>query len=282
MSIERLLLLALATALPHGDDGKVDVAKLKERAHEKDLLLGQLVQLQRRVRSGEMPTDAELALARTSREEVLRGVDVRRALQLGVEPRTVRDRLLPAFAVELDSIAKPRADGATTGSPLLASVLDLEEDLRAEADRRRLKASVPSPFESGPLSKRLDPMATSSDAATSAKDPNAPAPAGDKTLTLPKGLDPRLAGQVLYRAGHYAEALAAWKDVKTPSGEPGLELEYQRADCLLHTDDVQGAIAVWDRLAKEHKDSTWGRQSEFSLRVAKALAAFEQAKKGPQ
>ena len=286
-----LLFVLLGLSAPTGSrcplSGELLSAKeLTEQIHASDKLLAQLFELQRRVRAGELVTDTELALDCPTREEILSGLDVPRAVQLGFEPKSVRDRLQPGFLSELDLLAAQRARRdiglQPDASPLLTLMLDLEQDLWREADRRRQRAGIQSPLDSGPLSQRLqpepppDPKSANAGATRASKTAVPPAP------VLPAGVEPRLVGQAHYKAGRYADALAAWKDVAPSEGGLGLELEYQRADCLMRTDQLDDAIASWQKLASDNPGTSWAAQSEFALRVARTLKLVRETKQAQQ
>jgi len=249
----------------------------REELHARDRLLTQLFELQRRVRAGELPAPSELAAGRTAREQLLAGLDVRRAVQLGFEPRALRDRLLPAFLLEFEQLEAQRTrrdlGPPAEASPLLTMVLDLEQDFWREADRRRQRMGLKSPLDTGPLSQRLQPEAAPG---RETADPVGAAPgarANAAAAALPPSADPQFAGQVHYRAGRYADALALWEPLSPPAGDAGLAFSYQRADCLMRTERVDDAIAAWERLAADHPGTRWAAQAEFALKVARALKA---------
>ena len=296
MAIEKaaalaLLFVLLGQSAPTGPrtplSGDLRSAReLTEQIHASDKLLAQLFELQRRVRTGELVSDLELALDCPTREEILSGLDVTRAVELGFEPGSVRDRLQPGFLAELDLLAAQRARRDVglqpEPSPLLTLVLDLEQDLWREADRRRQRAGIQSPLDSGPLSQRLQP-----EPATDPKSANAAAPRSSKTAVppapvLPAGIEPRLVGQAHYKAGRYADALVAWKDATPLEGGLGLELEYQRADCLMQTGQLDDAIAAWQKLASDNPGTSWAAQSEFALRVARTIKLVRETKQAQQ
>jgi hypothetical protein len=65
-----------------------------------------------------------------------------------------------------------------------------------------------------------------------------------------------------------------------PPGAPRTpEQEHQRADSLMRIGQVDDAVAIWEKLAVDHKETSWGQQAGFSLKVARALSALEKAKK---
>jgi hypothetical protein len=264
-------------------DGAVPVDEM----HEKDLLLARLFELQRRVRSGEMPGERELSAGRATRESVLADLDFERATQLGFEPRALRDRLLPGFLAEFELLDAQRArldvGPPPRPSPLLTMVLDVEQDLWREADRRRQRLGLKSPLDSGPLSQKLQPDAPadgSEPAAGGAQPTAAERAAPAAARGPPAGVDPWIFGQAHYRVGRYGEALAAWKELAPPAGDAGLMFEYQRADCQLRCGQVDEAIAAWEKLATGHSGTSWGAQAEFALKVARTLKAVRTAAAG--
>ena len=105
MTVEKLAFLAIAAALAPASQ---DETRVMQEIHAKDLLLSQLLDVQRRVRAGELPPEEELDAGRMTREEILAQLDVQRAAQLGMEPKAVRDRLQPGFLAELDLLAQGR------------------------------------------------------------------------------------------------------------------------------------------------------------------------------
>jgi hypothetical protein len=293
---ETLTLLALSLALapapqnapkrpaapPATPRGPVlDAKKAQEEIHALDQLLAQLFELQTRSRGGVLLTDADLAPGRVTREQILAEFDVRRAVRLGFEPKALRDRLSPGFLAELDLLAAQRSKSdvgpLAEPSPLLTIMLDVEHDLWREADRRRQRAGLKSPLDSGPLSQKLAPDAATVEGATSGEKsrPVIPSP----VPPAPRAGDARLAGQVHYKAGRWADALAAWSGVVAPEGAAGIELEYQRADCLLRTEQFDEAIAAWEKLAADHPGTSWAAQAQFSLRIARAMQALHAARK---
>ena len=281
-TIHKLAGLLLAVALAPAPQ---DETRIAQDVHSKDQLLVRLLELQRRVRGGELPSDDELAAGRIPREELLAQLDVRRAAWLGMEPKAVRDRLAPGFLAELDLLAQARTRQETgplaEPSPLLTLMLDLEQELWREADRRRQRVGIKSPLDSGPLGRRLQPEAPAT-APTNATATNAAGNDAVATPAIGKGLDARLVGQAHYRAGRYADALAAWTVVVPPEGTAGLEFGYQRADCLMQTGLVDEAITAWEKVAADGKETSWGAQAEFALKVARALQAVRAAQKTPE
>ena len=279
MTIEKLAGLLLAVALAPAPQ---DETRAMQEIHAKDQLLVRLLELQRRVRAGELPIDDDLGAGRISREELLAQLDVQRAASLGIEPKAVRDRLQPGFLAELDLLAQARSRLETgplaEPSPLLTLIYDLEQELWREADRRRQRVGIKSPLDSGPLGRRLQPEAPAPAVTATTPDGDGASPGS----TLAKGIDARLIGQAHYRAARYADALAAWKDVPLPEGTAGFEFAYQRADCLMQTRQVDEAIAAWEKLAADAKTTSWGAQAQFALKVAHAVKALHaaQAKDG--
>jgi tetratricopeptide (TPR) repeat protein len=154
-------------------------------------------------------------------------------------------------------------------------VLDLEQDLWREADRRRQRIGIKSPLDSGPLSQRLEAQAPATEGAPGAGTEGAEAAA---TPSNPRGRNLQLLGQAHYRAGRYADALAAWKDLTAPEGAAGLEFEYQRANCLFQVGRTDEATVLWQKLVDEHATTSWGAQSQFMLKVARAIDAARSAK----
>ncbi len=289
MSAERLagaLLLVSVASIAAAQQAEprraaIDVEQAQDELHAADQLLATLFELQQRVRTGALPTDAELAVARVTREEILAGFDVRLAARLGIEPSAVRDRLQPGFLSELDLLAAQRSrldvGPLPEPSPILTMVLDVEQDLWREADRRRRRAGLKSPIDSGPLAQKLQPDAPPPEGAAGTEANGAAASAAAPSI-LPNGADPRLAGQAHYKAGRFVEALAAWNGIASPEGGAGIEFAYQHADCLMRSGKVDEAIAEWEKLAADHPATTWAAQSQFSLRVARTLKAVREVK----
>jgi len=244
-----------------------------DRIGELDQLISQLLDLQQRVRGGEVVPLRELELGAPTREEVLAQIDVRGATRLGVEPATVRERLLPGFDAELERLVAQRdhvAAGPPPGSsPLLQLLLDFELELKANADRRRSGLGLQNPLDHSSIASPLQPR-------------GAPGPAVvdgvDVTGAVARGIDPLLAAAALYRAGRWQEALDAWSRVTDPA-TIAPESRHQRADALLRLGRVDEAIAIWERVATDEATTPWGQQAGFSLRVARALAALQEAKK---
>jgi tetratricopeptide (TPR) repeat protein len=272
MNVELLVRAVVALALGAAGDERT----VQDELRDKDRLLTQLLELQQRVRSGQTLTPDELSVARTTREQILAGLDVRRAVRLGMEPKAVRDRLQPGFHSELELLDRQRArrehGPLAEPSPLLTMVLDLEQDLWREADRRRQRIGIKSPLDSGPLSQRLEAQPATTN------DPAAASPDATATAAATMVADPRLRGQAHYRAGRYAEAFAAWKDLAAPAGPAAPEFEYQRANCLFQMGRTAEASAAWQKLADEQPTTSWGAQAQFMLKVARALDAARAAK----
>ena len=250
-------------------------------ARGSDEMLVQLLDLQRRVRGGELVALEELALGRVTREEILTGVDISAAVELGLEPAAVRARLAPGFVAELEALTAQRtaldAGPPREPSPLLTMVLDLEQELKSAADRRRQRLGIKSPLASGPLSQRVQPMA---EAGPAPLDPAVDAAAtAEAKLPELKLANARLRGATLYKLGRHAEALAAWQGLAAPQGDAGLEFDHQRADCLMRTGRSGEAITIWERIATDHATTPFGEQASFSLKVAHTIAALENARK---
>jgi tetratricopeptide (TPR) repeat protein len=284
MAVERLLFAALA--LLGGGDRSPGADELKQRQKQKDELIASLYELQRRVRNGELPSEQELGLGRVSRERILAGLDARAARQLGITPAELKNRLIPGFAAELDELVKRQpthdlAPGAEP-SPLLTLVLDVEQQLFASADRRRQRAGIKSPIDSGPLAQTLAaPQAPSAETGPSPATTAAQAPAAGpspKIDAAAKGADPRAVGKALYRAGRFPDALKAWESVRFDDPATSLELQYMHADALFRADRAEEAIKVWEKLASDHPDTSFGQQADFALKIARAFVALKAAR----
>lgn len=250
-----------------------------ERIVEKQRMLEELLALHQRVRAGDLPSDEELGAGRVSREQILAELDPDAALAVGIEPDAVRDRLAPGFVAELALLADQRArldvGPLPQPSPLLTLVLDFEQEVRLAVDRRRQRLGLDSPFESGPLSQPLDSAATA--AAEVRTEPVAPGPDAPVATA-----DLRLLGIALHKAGRFADAHEAGKGVADEEGEAGLDLRHLRADCLLRVGRVAEAIEIWDAIAEGHAGSRHAAQAEFSLKVARAVSAYEAARKAAE
>ncbi len=272
MAAEKLF--AALLALTGGDT-------IEEMLRANELLVTQLLDLQQRVRSGELVPLAELGLAAPTREEILSGLDVRAALKLGIEPSAVRDRLAPGFDAELDQLATQRekllSGPPSDPSPLLTLMLDFEVEMKALQDRRRQSLRLKNPLDSGPLASTLQPEGAPGPAVVDGVDAAAPADGGSSHRPRPSPVDARLAAAALYRAGRWQEALDAWGRMASDA-KPTIEEEYQRADCLMRLTRADEAIEIWEKIAAEHADTPWGAQSTFSLKVARALSALQRAK----
>ncbi|MSR46823.1 MAG: hypothetical protein EXS13_07150 [Planctomycetes bacterium] len=262
MGTEMWFLAALLNAAPAKDEA-AEISATEQ-------LIAKLLELQHRVRGGELVPLEELALGATTREEILHNFDVRGALRLGVEPSAVRDRLLPGFAAELEQLANQRArmeaGPPKESSPLLVLLLDFEVELRATADRRRQGLGLKSPLDVGPLGSPLQPNGAPGPATVNGVD-----------VTAPRNtINPLLAAAALYRAGRWQESVDSWErapadSVRTP------EMEHQRADSLLRVGRVDDAIDIWAKLITDHKESSWAEQAAFSLEVARTLSALQKA-----
>ena len=280
MAVERLLLAAFA--LLGGGDRSPGTDDLKQRQKQKDELIASLYDLQRRVRAGELPSEEELGLGRVSRERILSGLDARAARQLGITPSELKNRLIPGFAAELDELARRQpthdlAPGAEP-SPLLTLVLDVEQQLFASADRRRQRAGIKSPIDSGPLAQTLAAPTRPPSPDTAAAAPAAAAGPSPKVGAAAKGADPRALGKALYRAGRFVDALAAWEAVRFDDPATSLELKYMHADALFRAERAEEAIKVWEKLASEHPDTSFGQQADFALKIARAFVALKAAR----
>ncbi len=301
MIVEPFTVITLLLAVPQAaaQGGSHPTRSLTVKLQEKERLLAQLQDLQARVRSGDLPTASDLALAATSREEIVAGIDVHGAMALGMEPAKVRDRLAPGFTAEIEQLAEQRSrlevGPPARPSPMLTLLLNFEQELASLADRRRQRLGIESPIVAGPLGQKLEPVAKPppmNEAAGSdgtsvavAVDPAATpgTPAVATAAMSQKPVDARITGEALYRAGRYADALTAWSALAIGAGETmndaTVELDYQRADCFMRTDKVDDAIKIWEMLANDHAKTTWGAQAGFSLKIARTLAALEAAKK---
>jgi tetratricopeptide (TPR) repeat protein len=276
MAGEKLLLAtALALARPPGD-----VAAKSSELQKNEQLLVKLLELQRRVRAGEEVTVAELALGGVEREELLRELDVRGAMRLGVEPRQLLDRINPGFTAELDSLAEQRlrldAGPPNEPSPLLTLVLDLEIQLRAVADRRRQGLGLRNPLESPALTTPIQPNGSAGPAVIDGVD--LATPPSDPSAALARAkVEPAVAAATYYRAGRYEDALKEW--ARLPDSTPlTAETRHQFADALLRSGRIDEAIDRWRKLVEEQKDSPWGHQAAFSLELARTLATIEKAR----
>lgn len=277
MAVERLLLSALVLL---GGDGAPGSDAMKLRQKQKDELIASLYELQRRVRAGELPSEDELALGRVSRERILAGLDARAARQLGITPSSLKNRLLPGFSAEIDELVKRQpthdlAPGAEP-SPLLTLVLDVEQQLFAAADRRRERAGIKSPIDSGPLAQTL-----AAPVPAPGPDPAAapvPAAASAKVGAAAKAADPRSVGKALYRAGRFTDALKAWETVRFDDPATSLELQYMHADALFRGERPEEAIKAWEKLSSEHPDTSFGQQADFALKIARAFVALKAAR----
>lgn len=272
MAAEKLL--AVLLALPPTDAAE-------EQLRVNDQLVTRLLELQQRVRAGELVPLADLELAAPTREEILAGLDVKAALQLGLEPTTVRERLIPGFNAELEQLAAQR-DSLASGppadpSPLLALLLDFEVELKSMVDRRRQALGLKNPLDSGPLASTLQPDGAPGPAVVDGVDAAAPAALDPATGRRKAPVDARLAAAALYRAGRWQESLDAWGRMPSDA-KPSLEEQYQRADCLLRLTRADEAIVIWEKLAADHAETSWGAQAAFSLKVARALSALQKAK----
>lgn len=283
MTAEKLLLaafLAFGTSRPDDGHGAGDPLKNREQ------LLAQLYELQRRVRAGELPTEEEMKPGRVTRERILAGLDVRRAKKLGVDPKSIRDLLVPGFAQELDQLLlrqevhelAPSEDP----SPLLVLMLEVEQRMFAAADRKRLRAGIKSPIDSGPLSRKLEAPAPSSTPAPNGETGSAGAAAPNAAPiaidVAARGADPKAVGRALYRAGRWTDALKAWERVALDDPQADQELLYTHADALFRAGRQDEAAKEWERLATRHPDSNYGQQAAFARDMARVVIAVRAAR----
>ena len=132
-----------------------------DKLKQKDELIASLFDLQRRVRAGELPqrrgARARPRLARDGSSPASTCASPSSSASI---PTALKNRLIPGFSAELDQLVKrqPTHNLAPSEepSPLLTLVLDVEQQLFAAADRRRQRAGIKSPIDSGPLSQRLE------------------------------------------------------------------------------------------------------------------------------
>lgn len=245
------------------------------------LLESRLQDLQQRIRGGELVPLGELALGAPTREELLEQLDLRTALRLGIEPKVARDRLLPGFAAELETLSEMRdrmeAGLPKESSPLLTMLLDFETELRTIADRRRQALGLVDPLRVANVGGRNEGGAAAP-AAVDGVDVTDAAKADPTAAARRAAVDPAIAAAALYRAARWQEALDAFARMP-PGAARTPEQEHQRADALMRIGQVDEAIAIWEKLAVDHKESSWGQQASFSLKVARALSALQKAKK---
>jgi tetratricopeptide (TPR) repeat protein len=154
-------------------------------------------------------------------------------------------------------------------------VLDVEQQLFAAADRRRQRAGITSPIDSGPLSQKLEAPSP----APTAEQPAAVAAtsATAKIGAAAKGADARAVGKALYRAGRFDDALKAWELVRLDDPATPLELHYMRADAQFRSGHPEEAIKGWEKLAADHADTSFGQQADFALKIARAMVALKGA-----
>jgi tetratricopeptide (TPR) repeat protein len=269
VTAETLLLAAfLAFGPGRPDDGHGAADRLKDR----EQLLAQLYELQRRVRAGELPTEEEMKPGRVTRERILAGLDVRRAKRLGVDPKSIRDLLVPGFAQELDLLLmRQEAHELTPNedpSPLLVLMLEVEQRMFAAADRKRQRAGIKSPIDSGPLSRKLEAPAPASAPPADGASEAAPTKgvASVPVDVALRGADPRAVGRALYRAGRYPDALKAWERVDFDDPKTELELQYMHADALFRSSKQESALKEWERLA----DAPLGRRRRATPAASRA------------
>ena len=280
MTAETLLAAVLLLFAPRGDDAHPAGDKLKDR----EQLLAQLYELQRRVRAGELPSETEMAPGRVTRQRVLAGLDVRKAKHLGVDPKAIRDLLVPGFSQELDQLLRRQeAHELAPGedpSPLLTLLLDVEQRMFIAADRKRQRAGIKSPIDSGPLSRKLEAPAPASAAPADGASEAAPAKgvASVPVDVALRGADPRAVGRALYRAGRYPDALKAWERVDFDDPKTELELQYMHADALFRSGRQESALKEWEHLASAHADTSYGQQAAFARDMARAVMAVRAAR----
>jgi tetratricopeptide (TPR) repeat protein len=283
VTAETLLLAAfLAFGTSRPDDGHGAADRLKDR----EQLLAQLYELQRRVRAGELPTEEEMKPGRVTRERILAGLDVRRAKRLGVDPKSIRDLLVPGFAQELDLLLmRQEAHELAPGedpSPLLVLMLEVEQRMFSAADRKRQRAGIKSPIDSGPLSRKLEapaPAAGGEAGSAGAAAPNAAPNAAPIAIDVAaRGADPKAVGRALYRAGRFSDALKAWERVALDDPQADQELLYTHADALFRAGRQDEALKEWERLATRHPDSSYGQQAAFARDMARVVIAVRAAR----
>jgi len=281
VTAETLLLAAfLAFGTSRPDDGPGAAGALKGR----EQLLAQLYELQRRVRAGELPTEEEMKPGRVTRERILAGLDVRRAKRLGVDPKAIRDLLVPGFAQELDLLLRRQeAHDLAPGddpSPLLVLMLEVEQRMFSAADRMRQRAGIKSPLDSGPLSRKLEAPAPAPAAGGEAGSEGAAAPNAAPIAidVAARGADPKSVGRALYRAGRWADALKAWERVAIDDSQADLELLYTHADALFRAGRQEEALKEWERLATRQPDTSYGQQAAFARDMARAVMAVRAAR----
>jgi len=279
VTAETLLLaafLAFGTSRPDDGPGAADPLKGREQ------LLAQLYELQRRVRAGELPTEEEMKPGRVTRERILAGLDVRRAKRLGVDPKAIRDLLVPGFAQELDLLLRRQeAHDLAPGddpSPLLVLMLEVEQRMFSAADRKRQRAGIKSPLDSGPLSRKLEAPAPAAGGEAGSEGAAAPNAAPIAIDVAARGADPKSVGRALYRAGRWADALKAWERVALDDSQADLELLYTHADALFRAGRQEEALKEWERLATRQPDTSYGQQAAFARDMARAVMAVRAAR----
>jgi tetratricopeptide (TPR) repeat protein len=279
VTAETILLAAfLAFGAGRPDDGHGAAAPLKDR----EQLLAQLYELQRRVRAGELPTEEEMKPGRVTRERILAGLDVRRAKRLGVDPKAIRDLLVPGFAQELDLLLRRQeAHDLAPGddpSPLLVLMLEVEQRMFSAADRKRQRAGIKSPIDSGPLSRKLEAPAPAAGGEAGSDGAAAPNAAPIAIDVAARGADPKAVGRALYRAGRWTDALKAWERVALDDPQADQELLYTHADALFRVGRQEEALKEWERLATRQPDTSYGQQAAFARDMARVVIAVRAAR----
>jgi hypothetical protein len=237
---------------------------------EADRTIHALLDLQERVRAGAKSEAADFHVARATREQVLRDLDLADARQLGWTPQRIKDRLMPGFSAELRRWTDlPGRSGAADHSPLLELILDYEKDLQREALRRLYRMGLANPLERFAEAPQGEVTPEAMDPGTQTDDPTLRRPAAKPLI------NPLLEAEKFYQSGDYAAALGAYLLIDLKTTDRSEEIEYRIADCLLQNGEIVEAATRFQALADKSEHTTWGSQARWASAYAEALAAIQ-------
>jgi hypothetical protein len=223
------------------------------------------------VRAGELPSETEMAAGRVTRQRVLAGLDVRKAKHLGVDPKAIRDLLVPGFSQELDQLLRRQeAHDLAPGedpSPLLTLLLDVEQRMFIAADRKRQRRhQEPDRVALAELEAPAPASAPPADGASEAAHEGVAAVPVDASRCAPT---PRGRSRA-YRAGRYPDALR--REGRLHDRDRA-QLQYMHADAPSRSGKQESALKEGRLLPRTPTGYGGRRRSPATWRAVMAVRA---------